>query len=130
MKTYTAEEFDAEEIWAEGVWQAWCFGPGLLDEDGSILSDFVSTTYLSERHPRVALGYIAPGHYIMMVVDGRAEGYSRGVSLSELAALMSLENCVTAFNLDGGGSASMVFDGKYINRSESRDISDIIYVTD
>ncbi len=129
MKTYTSEEFDAEKIWAEGVWQAWCFGPGLLDEDGDILSDFVSTTYLSEEHPRSAIGYIEPGHYILMVVDGRDEGYSKGASLSELAAMMKLEGCVAAYNLDGGGSASMVFDGEYVNQATSREISDIIYVT-
>lgn len=128
MKTYTADEFDADEIWAEGVWQAWCFGPGLLDEDGNILTDFKSTTYLSGEHPRVAIGYIEPGHYIFMVVDGRDEGYSRGVSLTELATLMHLENCVTAYNLDGGRSASMVFDGSYVNQASDREISDIICI--
>lgn len=129
MKTYSAEEFDSEEIWAEGVWQAWCFGPSLLGDDGDILTSFVSTSYLSDAHPRVALGYIQPGHYIFMVVDGRDEGYSRGVTLSELAALMYIENCITAFNLDGGGSASMVFDGEFVNHSTDREISDIIYIT-
>ncbi len=129
LKTYTAEEFDADKVWAKGVWQAWCFGPGLLDEDGNVLSDFVSTTYLSDEHPRAALGYIEPGHYIFMVVDGRDEGYSRGVSLSELATLMYLENCVTAYNLDGGRSASMVFNGEYINQASDREISDIICIT-
>ena len=129
LKAYSSEEFDAEEIWAEGVWQAWCFGPSLLDENGNILSNFTSTTYLSDKHPRVALGYIEPGHYIFMVVDGRDEGYSCGVTLSELATLMYLENCTTAYNLDGGGSASMIFDGEFLNKATDREISDIIYVT-
>lgn len=128
METYTADEFDADEVWSKGVWQAWCFGPGLLDGDGNILTDFVSTTYLSDEHPRSALGYIEPGHYIFMVVDGRDEGYSRGVSLTELATLMHLEGCVTAFNLDGGRSASMVFDGEYVNQASDREISDIICI--
>ncbi len=129
MKTYSSDEFDAEEVWAEGVWQAWCFGPSLLDENGNILSNFTSTTYLSDKHPRVALGYVEPGHYVFMVVDGRDEGYSCGVTLSELATLMYLENCVTAYNLDGGGSASMIFDGEFLNKATDREISDIIYVT-
>lgn len=130
MKTYTADEFDAEAILAEGVWQAWCFGPGLLDGNGHILSEFQSTGYLSGNHPRVAIGYVEPGHFVFTVVDGRNEGYSRGVSLSELAAIMKLENCIYAYNLDGGGSSSMVYNGKYVNDSTSRDITDIIYITD
>lgn len=129
MKTYTSDEFDADTIWAEGVWQAWCFGPGLLDEDGNILTDFVSTTYLSGEHPRSAIGYIEPGHYIFTVVDGRDEGYSRGVTLSELATIMYMENCVVAFNLDGGRSASMSFNEEYVNKASDREISDIICIT-
>ncbi len=128
MATYTAAEFDADEVWEKGVWQAWCFGPSLLDGEGNILTDFVSTTYLSGEHPRAALGYIEPGHYIFMVVDGRDEGYSRGVTLTELATLMHLEGCATAFNLDGGRSASMVFDGEYVNQASDREISDIICI--
>lgn len=130
LETYTADEFDAEAILAEGVWQAWCFGPGLLDGNGHILSEFQSTGYLSGNHPRVAIGYVEPGHFVFTVVDGRNEGYSRGVSLSELAAIMKLENCIYAYNLDGGGSSSMVYNGKYVNDSTSRDITDIIYITD
>lgn len=128
MKTFTAAEFDEESVKEDNVWQAWCFGPALLDGEGNVLSEFTTTTYLSEAHPRVAIGYVAPGHYVFVVVDGRDEGYSRGATLSELAAIMQKEGCLTAYNLDGGGSSSMLYDGEYVNKSTGRDISDIIYI--
>ena len=128
MKTYTADEFDEESVREDDVWQAWCFGPSLLDGEGNVLSQFTTTSYLSKAHPRVAIGYVAPGHYVFVVVDGRDEGYSRGATLSELAAIMQKEGCLTAYNLDGGGSSSMLYDGEYINKSTGRDISDIIYI--
>lgn len=128
MKTYTAAEFDEESVKEDDVWQAWCFGPALLDGEGNVLSQFTTTSYLSNAHPRVAIGYAAPGHYIFVVVDGRDEGYSRGATLSELAAIMQKEGCLTAYNLDGGGSSSMLYAGEYVNKSTGRDISDIIYI--
>jgi len=128
MKTYTAAEFDETSVKENNVWQAWCFGPALLDGEGNALSQFTTSSYLSKAHPRVAIGYVAPGHYIFAVVDGRDEGYSRGASLSELAVIMQKEGCLTAYNLDGGGSSSMYFDGTYVNKSTGRDISDIIYI--
>lgn len=128
MKTFTAAEFDEESVKDDDVWQAWCFGPALLDGEGNVLSEFTTTSYLSQAHPRVAIGYVAPGHYVFVVVDGRDEGYSRGATLSELAAIMQKEGCLTAYNLDGGGSSSMLYDGEYINKSTGRDISDIIYI--
>ena len=128
METYTADEFDSAQILEKDVWQAWCFGPELLDGSGNVLSEFKSTSYISGEHPRAAIGYVEPGHYVLVIVDGRNEGYSKGATLSELAAIMAKEGCVTAYNLDGGGSASMVYEGEYVNQSSSRDISDIIYI--
>ena len=66
--------------------------------------------------------------------DGRTEE-STGLSLLELAELMKELDCVTAYNLDGGGSATMWFNGKVLNRPttygdtiEERSISDIVYI--
>ena len=50
----------------------------------------------------------------MMVVDGRQVD-SRGVYLKELAMLMSQFDCEEAVNLDGGGSSSLVVNGKLVN---------------
>lgn len=130
MQTYTCDEFDADAVIERGAWQAWCFGPELLDGNGNVLSSFNTTTYLNSQNPRSAIGYIEPGHYILATVDGRMEGYSKGATLSELAAIMSDEGCLYAYNLDGGKSAMMYFDGEIINKpdGDGRDISDIIYI--
>ena len=65
--------------------------------------------------PRSAIGYKKNGDVIMMVVDGRQVD-SRGVYLKELATLLSQFDCVEAVNLDGGGSSSLVVNGKLINK--------------
>ncbi|MDX2116810.1 MAG: phosphodiester glycosidase family protein [Planctomycetota bacterium] len=63
-----------------------------------------------KRHPRTALGVTADGtKLVAMVVDGRAPGYSVGVTLPELADLMIENGAVDAVNLDGGGSSAFVY---------------------
>ena len=129
MKTYSASQFDAEQAMQDGAWQTWTFGPALLDS-GEILDSFHSTEYLNKVKPRCAIGYIAPGHYLFVLVDGRQDGYSAGVTMSQLAALMQEEGCQTAYNLDGGKSAVMYYDGDWINHpiGMGREISDCIYL--
>lgn len=130
MKTYSASQFDAEAVMEQGAWQAWTFGPALLDGNGRILEAFHSTEYLNKINPRAAIGYVAPGHYTFVVVDGRQEDYSAGVTMNQLAALMQEEGCLTAYNLDGGKSAVMVYDGKQVSQpiGAGRTISDMIYI--
>ncbi len=131
MRTYLPEEFDADAVIAQGAWQAWNFGPALLDGEGNVLDTFNTTSYLNSKNPRSAAGYVEPGHYVFVTVDGRDEGYSSGATLSELAAILSDEGCIYGYNLDGGKSAMMFYDGEIINEPDGggRDISDIIYVS-
>ena len=51
-----------------------------------------------------------------MAVDGRQPGYSTGLTNFELALTMMRMGCVTASALDAGGSTTMAFDGKLLNR--------------
>ena len=69
----------------QGAWQSWIFGPGLLDENGKAKTDFLTWDYIKESHPRTAIGYYGPGHYCLLVVDGRQPDYSRGMFLEEEA---------------------------------------------
>lgn len=130
MKTYAYYEFDADAVISQGAWQAWNFGPSLLDGQGGVLDAFNTTSYLNSANPRTAIGYVSPGHYVFVTVDGRNEGYSKGVTISELAAIMAGEGCMLAYNLDGGKSAEMYFDGQTVNQPDGggRSISDIIYI--
>jgi len=130
LKTYSPDVFNADEVIAQGAWQAWTFGPAMLDGNGNVLSSFNTTSYLNKENPRCAIGYIAEGHYVLVVVDGRDDGYSKGATLTELAQIMADEGCKTAYNLDGGKSAAMVYKGEFVNQpvEGGRTLSDIIYI--
>ncbi|NLD33408.1 MAG: phosphodiester glycosidase family protein [Clostridiales bacterium] len=121
-----------DELVAQGIWQAFEFGPELV-RDGQAVTfspkfDVISTRD-TRREPRTAMGQIGPLHYIVVVADGRQDGYSIGMTLPELQQVFIDHGAVTAMNLDGGGSTEMWFQGQTINRpfSGRRDISDIIY---
>lgn len=129
MKVYEPEELTQEGVLEQDVWQAWNFGPSLLD-NGSVKSTFQTTSYLNRTNPRCAIGYVEPGHYLFVLVDGRDQGYSKGATMTELAQIMADEGCTLAYNLDGGKSSAMVYQGEYVNRPADggRTISDIIYL--
>jgi hypothetical protein len=127
METKKWGTFTMQEIIDSDPWQVWGFGPALLDEDGHAIE---IEHALSGHNPRAAIGYYEPGHYCFVVVDGRIKGWSEGIRLSTLSKLMEDLGCKAAYNLDGGGSAQMFFNGEIISRScnEDRVISDIIYL--
>lgn len=129
MKIYEPDELIREGVLQQEVWQAWNFGPSLL-ENGKVKSSFQTTSYLNRSNPRCAIGYVEPGHYIFVLVDGRDQGYSKGATMTELAQIMAAEGCVLAYNLDGGKSSAMVYQGGYVNQPADggRTISDIIYL--
>lgn len=128
METYPFASFDVDKAIAGGAWQAWDFGPALLDSEGKAITEF--STGISGKNPRVAIGYFEPGHYCLVAVDGR-QSHSSGMSLTELAAIFESLGCKTAYNLDGGNSAVMCLDGEIFSSPSTeggRDISDIIYL--
>ncbi len=129
IETLGPDTLSAEEILAREPVHVWQFGPMLLDGDGRALESFNISAPLQEAHPRTALGYYEPGHYCFVVVDGRQRGYSDGATLRELALLMESLGCRAAFNLDGGASSRMIFNGEPVNRpSASRAINDMLII--
>jgi hypothetical protein len=75
-----------------------------------------TTDQLAYRHPRTGVGQTADGRVLLVAVDGRQPGYSTGLTNFELALTMMRMGCVTASALDAGGSTTMAFDGKLLNR--------------
>lgn len=128
MRTMNGASFDLDEAVAQGAWQAWTFGPALLSADGEAIDAFSSTNRLISRNPRTALGYLAPGHFCFVVVDGRGE--SDGVTLPELSQLMQSLGCSVAYNLDGGNSSEMVFADERVNAPSGggRESSDCLII--
>ena len=74
---------------------------------------------IPDTHPRTAAGITADGALLLVLVDGR-QPVSRGVALEELAAIMVDIGAEKALNLDGGGSSSLVVNGRLVNRPSGR----------
>jgi hypothetical protein len=126
LQAYRKGEFSALEMLNDTVWQAWAFGPALV-ENGVVCD--TSSSRIKVKNPRCAIGYYEPGHYCFIVVDGRQSGYSEGMTLDELAQVFAFLGCKAAYNLDGGATAMMVFDGAVVNHPTNggRSSSDIIF---
>lgn len=127
MKIYHKDSFDSDTVMAQGAWQAWSFGPSLLSDSGEAVSNF--TSRISRNNPRTALGYYEPGHYCLVLVDGR-QADTNGATLAELSSIMKNLGCTVAYNLDGGQSSTMTFGDGIVNSpvNGGRKVSDIIYI--
>ena len=127
------DEISAEELLASGAWNVLSFGPALLENGEITVSENEEVGRAMASNPRTAIGVVDDLHYVFVVADGRT-GESDGLSLYELASFMQSIGAETAYNLDGGGSSSMVFLGNLINnpangkRNSERSVSDIVYI--
>ena len=126
-------EITAQELLESGARDVLSFGPALI-ENGEIsvsVNDEVGRAKAS--NPRTAIAVIDELHYLFVVSDGRTSE-SEGLSLYELAAYLQSKGVQTAYNLDGGGSSTMVFNGRVVNnptsgrRIRERSVSDIVYI--
>lgn len=89
-------------------------GPSLLDENGKANTSFYTWDYIRQSHPRTAIGYYEPGHYCLLVVDGRQPS-SRGMFPDEMAAFFEKLGCKAAYNLDGGHCSFMTYKDQIVN---------------
>ena len=130
MKVMPGNSFSVEEAVADGAWQAWTFGPALLGSSGETLTDFSSPNRIISANPRTAIGYYEPGHYCLVVVDGRGE--SAGITLPQLSQLFHELGCSAAYNLDGGNSSIMVWGDEVINNPSGggRESSDALLIAE
>jgi exopolysaccharide biosynthesis protein len=110
MQIYQPGTIEINTLIQNGAYQSWVFGPSLLNEDGTAKTSFLTRDYLRESHPRTAIGYYEPGHYCLLLVDGR-QSTSRGMFLDEMAKLFADLGCKAAYNLDGGHCSFMYFNG-------------------
>lgn len=127
-------EVTAEELIEQGAWDVLSFGPALVEGGAVAVSEDDEVGKAMASNPRTAIGVIDELHYVFIVCDGRTDE-SEGLSLYELAEFMQSLGVKTAYNLDGGGSSSMVFLGNVVNvpttngnRSKERSVSDIVYI--
>ena len=157
FEIFSERDYTLEQIRAKGAWQVFSFGPGLIKDGGKIIGkgEEVGIAANGYMNQRCAIGMISPLHYVFMVSDGRIRE-SPGLSLYQVGKVMESLHCYCAYNLDGGGSATMYFDdgtgnangqGALINYCtqqlvgnnsastlpiappiEEREVSDIVYI--
>ena len=111
FEIFDEDDYSLEEIAAKGAWQVYSFGPGLISEGKKIVQkgEEVGTAAQQNMNQRCAIGMISPLHYVFMVSDGRIKS-SPGLSLYQVGKVMESLHCYCAYNLDGGGSATMYLD--------------------
>jgi exopolysaccharide biosynthesis protein len=139
VQVYDETGTTAERLVADGVWNTLSFGPAVL-EDGQVVDGIedvevdtnVGNHSIQGEQPRTAVGIIGTNHLVFVVVDGRSPGYSAGVTMTALADIMQDLGATTAYNLDGGGSSTMYFNGQLVNdplgQGKERGTSDILYI--
>jgi exopolysaccharide biosynthesis protein len=139
MALYDETTTTAQELVDAGVWNTLSFGPGLL-ENGLILDGIdkvqidtnIGNHSMQGNQPRTGIGMISANHFVLVAVDGRSTGYSRGLTITEFAQVFKDLGATVAYNLDGGGSTSMYFNGEVVNnplgKGDERGTSDILYI--
>ena len=117
------------------IWQLFYFGPRLLDDEGHAMKKFNSD--VNPANPRSVIGYYEPGHYCFVQVDGRSTKsklergkVNRGLTLQNLSVLMEKLGCKAAYNLDGGKTSQMYYDGQVISTPQNggRKLGDIVLI--
>ncbi len=134
FEVFDEDDISAEELMENGALQILSFGPGLV-QNGEIIAD--ENTEVAKHmasNPRSAIGQVGDLHYVIVCSDGRTP-QSAGLSLFQLAEFMQRIGCSVAYNLDGGGSSSMVFNNTQVNIPttngvdiKERGVSDIVYI--
>lgn len=134
FKIINESEVDVDTLLKDGAYNILSFGPALIQNGKVAVSKNEEVDKSMASNPRTAIGIIDDLHYVFVVSDGRTNE-SEGLSLYELAEFMQDLGVVTAYNLDGGGSSTMYFNGKVINKPTSngnkiseRGVSDIVYI--
>ena len=124
----------AEQLLADGVVNLFAFGPSLIENGTISVDQNTEVRQAMTKNPRTAIGIVDSNHYILVVSDGRTSE-SEGISLYEIAEVMKEYGATTAYNLDGGGSSTMYFNGSIINNPTTnghniseREVSDIVYI--
>lgn len=126
-------EVTAQELLGSGAQQVFSFGPALVRNGSVCVTTGAEVGRSMQSNPRTAVGILGKDHYVLVVSDGRT-AESAGLSLYELAGFLQSLGVQQGYNLDGGGSSTMVFCGRVVNQPtttgnsiKERRVSDIVY---
>lgn len=128
------KEVSAQKLLEGGARQVLSFGPALVLNSQICVDENTEVGQATYSNPRTAIAMVDELHYLLVVSDGRTDR-SEGLSLYELAGFLQSLGAQTAYNLDGGGSSTMWFNGQIINEPvnhgsevSERSVSDIVYI--
>lgn len=128
LEVFEYGEKTAQEILDLGGVQTYDFGPTLI-KDNEIIDNY-GEWYRTVKDPRTVIGQKGPLEYVVLVADGRSKK-SEGISLYDAAVELQNRGCYIGYNLDGGGSTTLYFNGEVLNNPSDkigeRRISDILY---
>ncbi|MCQ6562350.1 phosphodiester glycosidase family protein [Paenibacillus mendelii] len=139
MQSFDERQTSSSSLLEQGATNTFSFGPVLV-KNGEVIDNFdhveIDTNFgnrsIQRSNPRTGIGMIAPNHFLFIVVDGRMENYSRGMTLAEFAQLFKELGAAEAYNLDRGDSSTMYFMGRVVNntlgKNRERGTSDILYI--
>jgi exopolysaccharide biosynthesis protein len=134
FEVVSEKDTSAQTLLEQGAWQVLSFGPALVENGKVSVDEDTEVGQATYSNPRTAIAVVDELHYLMVVSDGRTDR-SDGLSLYQLAGFLQSLGAKTAYNLDGGGSSTMWFNGRVINEPvnhgstvSERSISDIVYI--
>ena len=134
FKIIYEDQISADQLVKDGVVNLLAFGPALVENSEIAVGTNEEVGQAMASNPRTAIGIIDENHYIIVVSDGRTSE-SKGLSLYKMAEVMKSYGVKTAYNLDGGGSSTLYFNGQVINKPTTggnkiseRSVSDIVYI--
>lgn len=135
MKIINESEVSAQELVDDGAITVLSFGPALVEDGKVSVSQNDEVGKAMASNPRTAIAITEDNHYLFIVSDGRTDE-SEGLSLYELATFAASLGAKTVYNLDGGGSSTMYFNGNVVNNPTTngwdiseRGVSDIVYIS-
>ena len=127
-------DISPQDLEQENVRQVLSFGPGLIENGQITVDPHTEVDQATNSNPRTAIAYVDELHYLLVVSDGRTSR-SEGLTLYEMAEFLQELGAQTAYNLDGGGSSTMWFNGQVVNepvnhgsKVSERRVSDIVYI--
>ena len=134
FKIIYENQISADQLVQDGVVNLLAFGPSLVENGEISVGINTEVGQAMASNPRTAIGIIDENYYIIVVSDGRTSE-SKGLSLYQMAEVMKSYGVKTAYNLDGGGSSTLYFNGQVINKPTTggskiseRAVSDIVYI--
>ena len=135
MKIINESEIGAQELVDDKAITVLSFGPALVENGKVSVSQNDEVGKAMASNPRTAIAITEDNHYLFIVSDGRTDE-SEGLSLYELATFAASLGAKTVYNLDGGGSSTMYFNGNVVNNPTTngwdiseRGVSDIVYIS-